>query len=85
MYCRIKKVSTIKPYSLDFIIWKVPSAQNKTSDTICTVLVTENGLNDASQQFTYSLASSPVLNSLSPLRGGTGGGTLLTISGTNFP
>jgi len=33
----------------------------------------------------YSNESTPVLLSLSPTRGGTGGGTLLTITGQNFP
>lgn len=62
----------------------VPAAANKLSDTTCSLVVTENG-QQATQTFTYSLSASPKLTSVSPLRGGTGGGTVLTITGTNFP
>jgi len=48
------------------------------------VTVTENGLT-ANQLFNYSVALTPKLASVSPLRGGTGGGTVLTITGQNFP
>ena len=54
------------------------------SDTVCDLEVNENGLK-ATSSFTYSFTITPKLTSASPLRGGTGGGTLLTIVGTNFP
>ena len=63
---------------------KVPPASNKNADTQCDVIVTENGLTDRSS-FTYSVSLTPNLLNVSPSRGGTGGGTLLKIMGTNFP
>lgn len=62
----------------------VPPASNKIADTACTLVVNENGLS-VSDTFTYSLALTPKLISVTPSRCGTGGGTLLTITGTNFP
>ncbi len=38
-----------------------------------------------STSFTYKAALTPTVSSVSPLRGGTGGGTTLTITGTGFP
>ena len=66
-------------------MFKVPDADTKSTDSTCTVLVSENGQTDSTKQFTYSFASTPSITSVSPLRGGTGGGTLLTITGTKFP
>jgi len=48
------------------------------------LIVDENGM-QATSSFTYSLALTPKLISVSPLRGSSGGGTLLTLSGSNFP
>ena len=55
-----------------------------STDTACKLVVSEGGLT-ATSTFTYKLSLTPVLLSVSPLRGGTGGGTLLTITGQNFP
>lgn len=62
----------------------MPSATNQASDSTCSVQVYENSLT-ATSTFTYSLSLTPRLASVSPLRGGTGGGTRLTIAGNNFP
>ncbi len=62
----------------------VPPATNQTSDSTCSVQVDENSLT-ATSTFTYSLLLTPRLASVNPLRGGTGGGTRLTIAGNNFP
>ena len=35
--------------------------------------------------FTYRAGLTPTVDSVSPTRGGTGGGTTLTISGSGFP
>ena len=66
------------------IFKKIPQASNTISDSYCTLIVTENGLT-ANQLFNYSLALTPKIQSVSPSRGGTGGGTVLTIMGQNFP
>lgn len=66
------------------MLFKVPASTNKVSDSSCTLNVTENGLT-SNQLFTYLLALTPTLASVSPNRGGTGGGTVLKITGQNFP
>jgi hypothetical protein len=63
---------------------EVPKADEENQDSSCTVSISENG-KTATSSFTYRLSLTPRLTSVSPLRGGTGGGTLLTIIGTGFP
>lgn len=62
----------------------MPKSDSLNSDTTCNLVVSES-TKTATKSFTYSVAASPKILSVSPLRGGTGGGTLLTITGTNFP
>ena len=75
----VYKANTFNSYSC-----VLPSAEVKDADSTCAVSVTENGMS-ASGSFTYRLSLTPTLTSVSPLRGGTGGGTLLTITGSGFP
>ncbi len=70
--------------SLSAVTCTVPDAVVKNADSVCTVSVAENG-QTATSTFTYRLALTPVISSSSPARGGTGGGTLLTITGSGFP
>lgn len=63
---------------------KVPASQTPQQDSSCDVVVTENGLT-AQSTFSYRLSLTPRLTSSSPSRGGTGGGTLVTINGSGFP
>lgn len=70
--------------SLTKLTCTVPEATDKTRDTNCQVVVAEAGQTDSSLQYSYLATLTPSLISVSPLRGGTGGGTLLTITGTNF-
>ncbi len=46
--------------------------------------VTENG-QTANNTFSYKASLTPTITNSSPIRGGTGGGTVLTINGNNFP
>jgi hypothetical protein len=46
--------------------------------------ILENGITVTST-FEYKASLTPTITSSSPLRGGTGGGTLLTITGSGFP
>lgn len=69
---------------LDSLTCVLPPSDTKNADSICTLTVTENSVT-ADSSFSYQLALTPSLTSSSPLRGGTGGGTLLTIIGTGFP
>lgn len=70
--------------SINSITCSVPAASNQKQDTTCSVAITQNSITKTSS-FLYSLALTPIVLSVSPVRGGTGGGTLLTINGTNFP
>ena len=76
--CRILEASLSK------IICQVPPAVEKKSDSACSVVVKESQMN-AEATFKYKLGLTPTLTSSSPARGGTGGGTLITIIGTGFP
>ena len=61
-----------------------PAATLSASDTTCSLTVTVGGLSQ-SQSFVYRTSLTATVTSVSPSRGGTGGGTTLTIIGTNFP
>ncbi|CAF1300760.1 unnamed protein product, partial [Adineta ricciae] len=61
-----------------------PSQTLSSSDTTCILNVTVNGLVQTSS-FIYRNSLTSTVSSVSPIRGGTGGGTTLTITGTNFP
>ena len=51
----------------------------------CDVVVTVNGLSKtSSSSYTYDGGLTPTISGVSPPRGGTGGGTTLTISGSGF-
>lgn len=75
---------TVTASSVSSITCQVPQASTKNADSTCTLTVRENG-QTATSTFDYLLSLTPTLTSASPLRGGTGGGTLITITGTNFP
>ena len=61
-----------------------PSATVSSSDTSCNLVVTVGGLTQ-STSYVYGANLTATVTSVSPSRGGTGGGTLLNITGTNFP
>lgn len=61
-----------------------PAATVSVSNTTCNVTVTVDTLS-RSASFTYQSSLTTIITSASPTRGGTGGGTTLTINGTNFP
>jgi hypothetical protein len=50
----------------------------------CNLTVNTNGM-WKTVVFTYKVAISPILYSASPIKGGTQGGSLLTINGFGFP
>ena len=62
---------------------KVP-ASNSNQDAVCELVVTENGLT-ASTSFSYLSSLTPTIRYAIPRRGGTGGGTAITIFGSDFP
>jgi hypothetical protein len=61
-----------------------PSATISSSDTTCNITVTLGNLTQ-STSYVYVRNLTAFVTSASPVRGGTGGGTTLTIVGTNFP
>jgi hypothetical protein len=67
----------------NLLIIKVPANVNDQDNT-CSLIVTENSVT-ATSTFAYRSALTPSVSSSSPIRGGTGGGTVLTINGNNFP
>ena len=75
---------TVSQSNLTSITCMVPKANNSLVDSVCDVIIIENSIK-VQDTFTYLLSLSPALTSVSPLRGGTGGGSILTISGSNFP
>ena len=51
----------------------------------CNVAVSVNGLTKTlSSSYTYDAGLTPTISGVSPSRGGTGGGTTLTVSGSGF-
>ena len=60
------------------------SAASSPPSQQCTLIVSVGGLSQ-NTSYTYRANLTATVTSISPMRGGTGGGTLLTITGTNFP
>ncbi|CAF0745209.1 unnamed protein product [Adineta steineri] len=61
-----------------------PAATYQVADKVCSLTVTVGSLSQ-SASYTYQASLTASVTSVSPARGGTGGGTTLTITGTNFP
>jgi hypothetical protein len=61
-----------------------PAATVSVSNTTCSLTVSVGGLTQ-SVSYVYQASLTATVTSVSPTRGGTGGGTTLTITGTNFP
>ena len=52
---------------------------------VCEVVATVRGVSRTkTSAYTYDASLVSTVTGVSPTRGGTGGGTLITISGTNF-
>lgn len=65
------------------IVCQVPPSSNLNADQPCTLTASENG-QQGTASFNYIYSITPSLSSVQPLRGGTGGGVRVTITGTNF-
>uniref|UniRef100_A0A8C4T925 PKHD1 like 1 n=1 Tax=Erpetoichthys calabaricus TaxID=27687 RepID=A0A8C4T925_ERPCA len=64
---------------------EVPLSNGTGSSQVCDVTVyIGNNLVTLSNAFTYESALTPVVTAVTPRRGGTGGGTSLTITGSGF-
>ena len=61
-----------------------PANFNQTTDQRCDVIVVVNGISRTGS-FTYRKNLTSTITDITPRRGGTGGGTAVTIIGTGFP
>ncbi|XP_070541075.1 fibrocystin-L-like [Ptychodera flava] len=70
------------------VLCEAPANENLASGTqVCDVEVTistSGSTTSSSDAFTYESSMTPIITSVSPTRGGTGGGTTVTITGTGF-
>ena len=56
-----------------------------TGDASCDVVASvANLLSTSAGAFTYKASITPTISNVNPRRGGTGGGTRVTITGTGF-
>ncbi|CAM4636768.1 unnamed protein product [Leuciscus chuanchicus] len=64
---------------------EVPPNNGSEAERACTVIVMNGGDTvNLTNSYTYRSSLTPVITSVSPRRGGTAGGTRLTITGTGF-
>lgn len=63
---------------------RTPPATFSSSNTPCSLMVTAGSLSQTSS-YVYTASLTATITAINPVRGGTGGGTLLTVTGTNFP
>ena len=63
---------------------ETPPLPLSSTNTLCNMTVAVNGISK-NTVFTYKANLTATVTSISPSRGGTGGGTTITINGTNFP
>lgn len=61
-----------------------PAVSSSEVNSSCNVIVSVDNMSQ-NTMFTYANNLTATISSVSPRRGGTGGGTLLTIVGTQFP
>ena len=66
------------------LICTTPNISLATGNSSCNLTVTTDGISK-NTPFSYSINLTSTVVSVSPGRGGTGGGTTITINGTNFP
>ena len=66
------------------LICETPSMPMSSTNTLCNMTVEVEGIKK-NTPFTYKANLTSTITSVGPNRGGTGGGTTITINGTNFP
>jgi hypothetical protein len=66
------------------LICATPSQTVSSTNQLCSLTVTVGSLSQ-SVSYVYQANLTATVTSVTPTRGGTGGGTTLTITGTNFP
>ena len=77
--CSIQALSTTQIECL------TPSNSGSGNQEVCDVIVTQvSGSVTSTDAFTYDIDLTPMVTDVSPKRGGTGGGTKITITGSGF-
>ena len=76
--CQVVNVTTEK------VVCLTPASMSNSSLLACNLTLAQQAATGLGPAFTYDLALTAMVDSVSPGRGGTGGGTLLTISGQGF-
>ncbi len=75
---------SVQIVSNDQVTCVTPPLSMTPTDTLCNVTVGVDGISK-NTAFTYKTNLTATVTSVSPSRGGTGGGTTITINGTDFP
>ncbi|XP_050416785.2 fibrocystin-L [Patella vulgata] len=77
--------STAQQTSTSYVCLTPPATGTVTATTQCDVVATVNTITQTlSNGYTYDASLTPEITGVSPARGGTAGGTTLTITGTGF-
>lgn len=79
-----RSCSSIRVISNTQLTCLTPNVSPTEVNDSCNVTVTVDHMSNYTQ-FTYRMNLTANVTSISPSRGGTGGGTSVTITGTNFP
>ncbi|CAF4985579.1 unnamed protein product, partial [Rotaria magnacalcarata] len=75
---------SVQVVSNDQLICITPDVSVSDVNSSCNLTVTVDGISK-STYFIYKANLTASITSVSPVRGGTGGGTTITINGNNFP
>ena len=79
-----KSCLSVQIVSNDELICETPPATMTSANTWCNMTVNVDGIQKETV-FSYESNLTAMITSVSPNRGGTGGGTTIVINGTNFP
>ncbi|CAF3595884.1 unnamed protein product [Rotaria sordida] len=79
-----KSCLSIQIESNDQLTCVTPPISMASMNTVCNMTVDVDGIRK-NTVFTYKINLTATVTSVSPSRGGTGGGTTITINGTDFP
>jgi hypothetical protein len=75
---------SVRVVSNNELICITPNVSIGAVNNACNLTVTVDDMS-GNTEFTYRTNLTPIITSVSPIRGGTGGGTIITITGTRFP
>ena len=79
-----RSCASVEVISNGRLICETPPMPMSSTNTLCNLTVEVDGIKK-NTPFTYKANLTSTITSVGPNRGGTGGGTTITINGTNFP